>query len=402
VRWRVPKPKRWLILTVVVLVAAAGAGGWLLLRPNGEAAAASTTATVSSTTVKDTVSASGTVAAAKTADLDFAVSGTVTKVYVAEGDTVTKGQELAEVDDTALQAALTAAQSSLDAAEEQYDEDTDDDASDVQLAADQTAVVAAQADLDDAQQAVDDAVLRATIGGTVTSVGIEVGDVVGSGSSNSSSPSGSTSSSSGSSSTSSSAFSIVSAGSFIVNATVAASDVASVKAGLQAEITVSGVSDTVYGTVESVGLVAQTNNSGAAVFPVVVKVTGERDDLYAGTSATVSIVVSQKDDVLVVASRALQTDEDGTTYVDKIVGGNPVKTTVEIGETYGAQTEVVSGLAEGDTVEVPGFTMPNRSGGSGGDGQTQLPGGGDLPSGGFPGGGSFPGGGAGGFGGGTQ
>ncbi|MFT4286215.1 efflux RND transporter periplasmic adaptor subunit [Nocardioides sp.] len=390
-RWRVPKPKRWLVLTLVVLVAAAGASGWLLLRPSGQAVAASTTTTVSSTTLKDTVSASGTIAAAKTADLDFEVSGTVTHVYVSEGDLVKKGQQLAAIDDTALQAALTAAQSSLDAAEEQYEEDIDDDASDVQLAADETAVVAAEADLDDAQQAVDDAVLRATIRGTVTAVGLEVGDVAGS-------SSGSSSTSSTSSDTSSSsAFSIVSVGSYLVDATVAATDVADVKAGLQAEITVSGVSDTVYGTVQSVGLVAQTNTSGAAVFPVTVKVTGKRDDLYSGTSATVSIIVSQETDVLVVASQALQTDDDGSTYVDKIVDGATVKTPVEIGETYGTQTEVVSGLAEGDTVEVPGFTMPTGGGTSSGDGeeeqqQMQFPDGGGMPGGGGQGGGGFGGG----------
>ena len=288
-------------------------------------------------------------------------------------------------------------ESTLDAAQEQRDEDSDSDASDVQQAADETAVVAAQASLDEAAQAVDGAVLRATTAGTVTSVALEVGDTVGSGSSGTTGASGaggasgggSGSASSGStSSASTSAFTIVSDGTFVVDATVASADVANVKKGLQTEVTVTGVSDTVYGTVESVGLVAQTNNSGAAVFPVTIKVTGKRDDLYAGTSATASIIVKQLPDVLVVSSRALKTS-GSTTYVMKMVGGKATRTTIEIGQTYGLQTEVVSGLTEGDQVEVQGFVRP--SGGTGGANNQRQ--------GGFPGGGEggFPGGGAGGF-----
>jgi macrolide-specific efflux system membrane fusion protein len=247
----------------------------------------------------------------------------------------------------------------------------------------------------------------------VTSVGIEVGDTVGSGSSSggssgSSGGAGGTSGSSGSgssgssgssssSTTSSSAVTVVSNGTYVVDATVASADVTQVKKGLQAQVTVTGVDGTVYGTVQSVGLVAQTNSSGAAVFPVTIAVTGKRSDLYAGTSATVSIVVKQTPDVLVVPSRALKSSGD-TTYVLKVVDGKATRTTVKIGQTYGAQTEVVSGLASGDTVQVPGFSLPTgaRTGRTGTSQQGGFPGGGTAPQGGFPGG--APGGTGGGFG----
>jgi macrolide-specific efflux system membrane fusion protein len=391
-----------LLVVTTALVLVAGSGGWLLFRSDdGQAATATTTAEVTSTTIKQTVSASGAVEAAKTADLDFDVSGTVTHVWVAAGDKVTKGQRLAEVDDTALVAARTAAQSTLDAAEEQLSEDEDNDASDVQVAADQTSVVSAQASLDEAEQAVDDAVLRSTIAGTITSVGLEVGDTVGNGSSSGgtggsgTSGGGSSSSSTSSSSSSTSAFTVVSQGRYVVDATVASADVTQVKKGLQAQVTVTGVSDTVYGTVQSVGLVAETNSSGAAVFPVTVAVTGKRDDLFGGTSATVSIIVKQTPDVLVVSSRALMSDGD-TTYVLKMVNGKAVRTTVEVGQTYGAQTQVLSGLTSGDTVQVPGFSLPTGARTSRGNNeQGGFPGGGELPQGGF-GGGNLPGAGTGG------
>jgi len=345
--------------------------------------------TVSSETIQQTVTASGTLAALRSSDESFAVSGTVTKVAVEAGDRVRKGQVLATVGRISLVAARTAAASSLTAAISQLDDDADAGASDVQLAADRAAIVSARATLADAREAVANATLRASIAGTVTSVDLSKGDAVGSGSSSSSSGSGasgsgmggtgSSSASSSPSSSSSGTISIVSTKSFVVDATVAAEDAEQLKEGLQAEIAATGVDDTVYGTVTEVGLVAQTNDSGAAVFPVTIEVTGKRDDLYAGVSATAAIVVQQRTDVLTVTSRAL-TSRDGTTYVTAIVDGKEVETAVETGGAYGMSTEILSGLAEGDEVVVPGFTMP--AGGDGeGDGQRQggFPGGGEMP-----------------------
>lgn len=371
-----------LVSVAVVLVVVATSGVWLLTRSESEAAS-STTATVSKQTIEQTVSADGTLAARKTADESFEVSGTVTKVYVDEGDTVKKGQILATVGRTALVATRTAAASSLEAAISQLDDDEDDDASDVQIAADKAAIVSARATLADAREAVENATLRASIAGTVTSVDMSKGDSVGSSSSSSSSSSDSSSMSMGSSTTSSSStdtsgtISIVSTGSFVVDATVAAEDADQLKKGLQAEITATGVDDTIYGTVSEVGLVAQTNDSGAAVFPVTIAVTGKQKDLYAGVSATVSIVVKQIPDVLTVTSTALST-EDGKTYVTKLVDGKEVKTEVETGETYGMTTEITSGLEEGDQVVVQGFTMPTGGGGENGQ-QEGFPGGGQMP-----------------------
>lgn len=412
-RWRrLGRTARILLAAgVAAAVVGGGAGAWALTREDtAQAQAMQVQAT--SGTVKETVSASGTVEAAETADLSFEVSGTVTKIYAAEGDTVKKGDPLARVDDTTLVAAHTAAESALTAAEEQLDTDESSGASDVQIASDEAAVAAAEADLESASQAVDDAVLRATIGGTVTAFDIAVGDVVGSSSGSSGSSSGSSggsgssmgedsggaSTDSSTDSTSTGTVSIVSAGDHVVEATVSADDAASLKKGLQATVTVNGVDEEVFGTVATVGKVAETSSSGAAVFPVSITVTGERDDLYPGTSATAEITVKQREDVLTVTSAAITTDGDQA-YVQKLVDGKTVKTKVTIGEVYGATTEITDGLAEGDTVEIEAFTRPgggSRSGsqeggqeggfgGSGGEGQTgQMPGGGQFPGGGMP------------------
>ncbi|MGZ4476087.1 MAG: efflux RND transporter periplasmic adaptor subunit [Nocardioides sp.] len=390
-----PGKRGWAILIALLVIVGSGCG-WLLLHGDDAATATPLTAQASSGTVKQTVSATGTIEPARTADLDFAVAGTVTKVYVKAGDRVAEGQAIAAVDDSALIASRTAARASYDAALTQHATDVDADASDVQLAADQTAVLSAKAQLDAAIQDVKDAVLRSTIKGTVSSIDLAVGDVVsGSGSSSDGSGSGGagvSSAASTGSTTSSTAVTVTSTNAFVVSATVSADDAATVKKGMQAQITLTGASEPIYGTVSSVGLVAQTSSSGAAAFPVEIAVTGAQRSVYAGTTATASITVKQTDDVLTVSSRAIRTDaaDDNATYVMKMVGEKAVKTPVEVGTVYGSTTEITSGLSDGDTVQIPGITIPSGSGS--GSGGTRTGNDGGFPGGGLPAGGAFPGG----------
>jgi multidrug efflux pump subunit AcrA (membrane-fusion protein) len=354
--------RRLLVLSGVVVVAAGGVAAWLWLRP-AQAETEQIVATATVGTQRQTVSASGTVNPAEQADLNFAVSGEVTGVLVREGDQVTEGQTLATVDDTLLRAQLTAAEATLDAAEEKAD--ADDDAS-----AD-AAVVSAQSDLAAAQEAVDDAALKSTINGTVVTVGLKAGDRVGD-------TGGGNDNGTGSGDTAQ--FTVVSTKRFVVDAKVGSEDVDKVKAGMAAEVTATG-GGTVDGTVTTVGLVASADDSGAATFPVTIDVTGERDDIYAGSSATVSIVVSERENVLTIPAMALHTSGT-TTFVDKVVDGRTTRTNVTVGESFDGQTEIKSGLAEGDQVEV---AIARPSGGSGGNGGK----GGEFPGGGvqvFPGG----------------
>jgi macrolide-specific efflux system membrane fusion protein len=376
---------------VAVVVVAAGVGGWLVFWPSSpESAAEALTARATSGPQRQTVDASGTVAPARQADLEFAVSGMVTAVLVGEGDSVTAGQVLARVDDALLRAQADAATATLDAAQAKRSEDAA--ASDTQLAADDAAVVSAQSRLDSAQADLGHARLRAPFAGTVASVDLAVGDQISTGSSpDATTPSAAPDDQSDDTAT---GITVVSTDRFVVSADVAAASVKAVEKGQQVEITPVDATEPVEGTVASVAAVAETDDNGAATFPVTVDVTGTHDDLYAGSSATVAIVTDERADVLTVPSQALHGDGD-TTYVNKIVNGRAVRTTVKVGTAYGAVTEIVSGLSDGDEVELAGFArLPGggnngrNEGPKGGGGPVMVPGGG----GGFPDNGSFPGG----------
>jgi len=376
---RLPHKKKW--LAAVVLLAAAGAGGWLLLTPSSaEPPAEQVTATATVDTQRDTVSATGTVEPAKRADLTFSVDGEVTGVRVTEGDTVTAGQVLATVDDALLAAEARAAESELDAAKARLSDETAAGASDTQLASADAEVAAATSRLTAAQEALDQAELTATIAGTVVEVELAVGDQVGT-AQNGDQPAGESDTGH---------ITVVATDRYLVDARLAGADVRRVEAGMAVEVTTTDLTEPAAGAVTAVGLVAEADESGTATFPVTVDVTGERDDLYAGSSATVTIVVAQRENVLTVPTQAVREDGDGT-YVDKLVDATAVRTEVTVGATYGPRTEISAGLAEGDEVGLPAFT--NRPGG--GDGGGVGPKGGDvirMPEGAVPGGG-FTGGG---------
>jgi hypothetical protein len=184
-----------------------------------------------------------------------------------------------------------------------------------------------------------------------------------------------------------------------VDASVGSSDLASLKKGLQAQITPTGTNQTLYGTVSAVGLVAQSSgstsgsSSGSATFPVTIAVTGDVTGVYAGSSADVSIIVKQVPNVLTVPTAAVHSDA-GKTTVTVSRKGKQVVTPVTIGQVYGAQTEITAGIKAGEQVVVTTLRLPTGTGGTGTQ-QNRFGGGagGFVPGGGT--GGFVPGGGAG-------
>ena len=391
---------------LAVVVVAAVLGTYFATRSSGSASAASpttvTTQTVSTGTIRQSVSATGTLAPASDEQLNFAVSGTVTSVKVKVGQTVAKGQALATVSSSSLAVSVAQANATVVSDEAKVDDDETNDASDTQLAADKAALVAAKNQLASAKESLADATLTSPISGAVVAVNLTSGQVV-SGSSGSSGGSGSSGAGGGgtttsSSSTSSAQIEVISTNAWIVNASVDSTSVDLIKTGDQAQLTVTGSTSTVYGTIDSIGLVS-SSTSGTASYPVVVDVTGTASGLHDGASVTASLIYKQLSNVVVVPTLALHRDTSGGEYVEKVVGGKAVKTTVQVGISSGVQTQVTSGLASGDTVQV---TAPQRGTGNSGSTSSTTRNGtgtgsgfGGFPGGGFPGGGT--GGGTGGF-----
>jgi membrane fusion protein, macrolide-specific efflux system len=380
-----------LIVVALVLVAAAGAGVWLFLhRSSGTAAEAATTQLIAATTetVKETVSATGTIQPANQANLTFAQGGEVTAVDVKVGDTVTAGQTLARIDPTILQSALTLAQQQLTAAQAQLTAATAA-ANAGQIASANAQVTSAQSKVTAAQEALGQASLTSSIAGTVAAVNVAVGDRVSGGSTSTGTTSGSNGSgsstggasggsgASGSGTTSSAASAqvvVIATNAWVVNATVGASDLAKLKTGQQATITPTGATQPIFGTISTVGVIG-TTSGGTSTFPVTIAVTGSPAGVYAGTTASVVITVKQVPDVLTVPSAAIH-EENGQTVVYQMKDGQQVSTPVTVGGVYGTTTQITKGLNAGDQVLVTArsgrSTTGNGTGtGGGGTGTTR-------------------------------
>lgn len=369
---------RWVrVLTLVLLVGVAGAGGYLLALREEPAQAATpestTTAVAASlTTIQNAVSASGTLTPSVQEDVSFDVSGTVTSVDVAAGDTVTAGQQLATVDTLQLDAALLAAKADLADATASLsnarDEADGSDASDAQVAALAAKVDVAQAAVEDAEADRAGATLAAPVDGLVTAVDLAVGDAVSGGSSSGAGPDAS----SDGGGTTSAQFTIVGTGTWEIAVSVGESDVALIEVGDQAEITVDGATEPVYGTVGEIGLIS-TSTSGVAAYPVTVEVTGSPEGLHDGESADVEIVYERRTDVLTVPAAAVTTSGGRSVVTQEGADGEQVTTEVTVGVTSGNVVEITAGLAEGDEVLVTAFSP--RSTGSGDDSERsgQMP-----------------------------
>jgi len=168
----------------------------------------------------------------------------------------------------------------------------------------------------------------------------------------------------------------------VVDVSVTSADLPQLKKGLQAEITPTGSTTKVFGTVKSVGIVASSSSGGSASFPVTIAVTGSPKGLYAGGAVDVAIIVKQVENVLTVPTNALHT-VNGKTVVYQMTNGSQVSTPVTVGATYGPVTQILSGLKTGDKVVGTSF----RIGGATGGNRTRQGGTGGGGTGGFGGGG---------------
>lgn len=396
---RLLKKRRPVVVSiVVVVVAAAGVATWLVTRP-AAAQPSYRLVPASVTTLRQTVSSSGTIEPAQRSDLNFGVSGQVTAVNVAVGQQVTAGQALSTVQSASLQAAVAQANSSLASARSKLSSDSSSAAaSAAQITADEAAITAAQNQLTNAQNALGEATMTTPIAGTVAAVNLTVGQQVsagGSGSpasssssgngsnsqssgngSNSQNPSGNpggtgnnNSSSSSQSSSGTAQIVVISTDSYVVNASVDDTEISQLKIGEQAVITPNGSTTPVYGTVTSVAVMA-SGSSSVPSYPITIGVTGNPPGLIAGAGATVSIIVKQLTDVLAVPAAAVHYT-GGKAAVDVMNGNQQVSRPITTGMTSGGLIQVLNGLSEGDQVmvDIPaGARTSTGNGGPGGNG----------------------------------
>jgi macrolide-specific efflux system membrane fusion protein len=127
-------------------------------------------------------------------------------------------------------------------------------------------------------------------------------------------------------------------------------DVTKVKVGDKATITLDALPDKTYtGKVIAVDT-SGTVSSGVVSYTTTIQLDSDTADILSNMSATANIITDVRDNVIIVPVAAVQTATDGTTTVRELKNGQLTSVPVEVGKSNSTQTEIISGVNEGDSV----------------------------------------------------
>ena len=366
--------KHWKITAIILLcLALAGSVACIPFRGGaGEEADTSQLVEVVRGDLSVIVSGSGNIAVSDEANLTFGSSGKVDEIYVDEGDEVSYGEVLAELDTSALELALTEAELAVKQAElaikqaetEKIQAEADWkqadynrrvlqrslaesrlrkiaeteleaatlrlEAADLQIEVANSQLVAAEEALDEAQKQLDEATLSAPFRGAVTSVDVIEGDTV---------------------TATTTIVHLLDLATMELNVELDEIDIPSVKPGQRAIIELDALPTlNLEGRVSSIDPLP-TVESGVVLYEVEISFDVPwNSGLRFGMSATADIIISERSDVLLVPDRAIYQDSQGNPIVYVVVDEQIEERSVVIGMSDGYLTEIVSGLEEGEVV----------------------------------------------------
>jgi multidrug efflux pump subunit AcrA (membrane-fusion protein) len=222
----------------------------------------------------------------------------------------------------------------------------------------------AQIAVDTAQKNLAACSLAAPVAGTITAVNAVVGGNAGSGSTGSSgsaSSSAGSSSSAGTSSASSGLITISDTAHLEVVASFAESDISAMKVGDDAVFTfpalkpdASGSAAPVTGKITAIAQTA-TTTSNVVSYPVTVSISNPPAALRLGQSATISVTTATASQALVVPTLAITTT-GSRQLVTVVKNGTTTAVRVTTGINANGRTQVLTGLSDGDEIELPAIS----------------------------------------------
>lgn len=384
--------KRSLIVKIILILIAVGSGWLMFSKVNNKSVQPQyQTATVEKGTLIATVAGSGAVASTNSLSITTQASGVVSKLYVKDGDKVKTGDPIAEIDLDLLgkqrnsqalasyqstqnalataQAGLFTAQSDMltkwntymnlaqnsiyqnsdgspNTAQRQLPQymSTNDDwlASEAKYKIQQQAIIQAQTSLNSSWLSYQQTspTIYAPISGTVDGLSLQQGTVI----ANNSSSTGSTTTT-----TSQSVANIKTQANTQITLNLTEIDIPKIALGDKATIILDAYSGKTYtGKVTSINTIGVTS-SGVTTYPTVISLDTENKEILPNMSASASIIIQVKDNVLMVPSGAVQ-NQNGETVVRVLDNGKITYATVVTGISSDSQIEIISGLNEGQTV----------------------------------------------------
>ncbi len=285
--------------------------------------------------------------------------GKVAKIYVKEGDRVRQGQLLAELDTRTARLQLQQAEAGLAVAQANFHSASKDwkrmqdlhqkrTVSPQQYEKAQLAYEAARAQLQQAEAALkmtrhqlEVSVMKAPFAGVIAGKNINEGEYI-------------NPAMSGMGPGASSVVTLMDLSRVKIKVNVSEKDMASVRIGQKARITVDAYPEEVFiGEVSNVGPVADPMTRS---FAVEITVANPQMKLRAGMFARVEIFTARREEVLLIPTDAVVAEKTGT-CVFVLEGGKVRRRPVQLGLKQGLTVEVVNGLREGEKVVTVGKEM---------------------------------------------
>jgi HlyD family secretion protein len=147
---------------------------------------------------------------------------------------------------------------------------------------------------------------------------------------------------------------LVDSSSLETNADVDEVDIAGVKVGQKALISLDALpGDQFDGLVDSISIVPATDsvNQGVVLYTVKVKFAGNPPaGAKSGMSASTDVITHESKDAILVPNKSIKRNSQGQTVVDLVVNQKIEERPVTLGLTDGNQTEIISGLQAGDRI----------------------------------------------------
>jgi macrolide-specific efflux system membrane fusion protein len=360
--------KRSVVILVVCLVVIGIVLGVVFTR-GASPQSTPTTVNITRGDIVKTVLVDGNLEMPNKAYLSFGATGTVTEVLVSEGDNVTEGQILARLDAQSLNSSVEMAelqvkiaQDQVEAAQAQYEiarinlegaavnttlEKVYREQVNIAEASLETAKLnlqIAKLNLESAKLNLDKAVIVAPFDGVVADISITEGEEI------------------STAALATPAISLVDTSEIEMQGYIDELDVASVKLGQAANITLDALPDEqVTGSVTFISPIS-TIRAGIVSYATTITLENPSAELKDGMSATAEVVVERRDNVLLIPNTVIQGTLQNPMVV-VLVDGKQEQRQITMGLSDGFNTEVLSGLEEGEEVVVPAPTSTQQSGG---------------------------------------
>ncbi|PKA83172.1 RND family efflux transporter MFP subunit [Ulvibacter sp. MAR_2010_11] len=271
--------------------------------------------------------------------------GLLTKVYVKEGDKVSKGQLLARIDDGGLSSQLSQLETQYQLAKTTFERQerlwNQKIGSEIQYLQAKSNMEASQSSVNQLRSQLGRTSVRAPFSGEIDEIVTEQGQVV--------APGGQA------------LMRIVNLRDMYVKASIPENYIGSIQEGTEVKVTFPALNETVNGKVKNVGNYINPNNR---TFDIEIDVPNKGKTIKPNLVAKLEINNYSKAKAKMIPANVIQENSIGEKFVYVIseVDGDEAKVTrkkIETGKKYEGQIEVLSGLEDGETIVKDGALTLN-------------------------------------------